>query len=437
MVDLVFKKGRIVFLDGVREGDLVVNGGLIEEITLDYRGEAVRTIDCQGKFIFPGVIDSHVHMRVPGALYKEDFTTGSMAGVSAGVTGFLDMPNNTPPIISRKMLSEKRDLIGDNSFANYGFFFGATDDNFDEIKRIENIAGVKIFMGESTGNLIVRSDETIENIFSYGKFPVVVHAESQECLTRFAQQYAGEDARARSDFHSAVRPPECAREAVKHILHLAKKYNARVHIAHVSTAEELDVIRKFKSEKVTCEATPHHLIFDVSAYEKLGMRGKVNPPLRSSEDREALWAAIADGTIDVIASDHAPHLPSEKDVPYEQSSAGFPGIETMLPIVLDAVNRGLLDLPRAAKLLCDNPARIFGVKNKGHIEVGFDADLVVLDMEIERVVDNAKIMSRCGWTPYHGMMLKGWPISTIIGGEVIYEGAKFVSASRGREFRFS
>lgn len=436
MVDLVLKKGRIVFPDGIREGDVVIERGVIVEITPDYKEEAKRVIDCNGKFIFPGVIDAHVHMRIPGSAYKEDFTTGSMAAISGGVTGFLDMPNNIPPIISKKMLAEKRDLVGDNSFANYGFFFGATDDNVDEIKRLSNIAGIKVYMGQSTGNLIVRKDETLEDIFSYGKFPVVVHAESQECLERFASEYAGEDARARMDYHSVVRPPECAREAVKHVLHLAKKYDAAVHIAHVTTAEELDIIRKFKSEKVTCEAAPHHLIFDTTSYEKFSNRLKVNPPLRNKEDVEALWAGITDGTIDIIASDHAPHLLNEKDAPYEECPAGVPGIETILPIMLDAVNKGLVNLERVAKLLAEKPAKIFNIKNKGKIELQYDADLVILDMDLEKTVTNDKLLTKCAWSPFDGMTLKGWPVTTIVGGEVIYDDGKFVSARRGREFNF-
>lgn len=436
MVDLVLKKGRIVFPDGIREGDVVVERGVIVEITSEYKDPAKRVIDCVGKFIFPGVIDAHVHMRVPGGEYKEDFTTGSMAAISAGVTGFLDMPNNTPPIISKKMLGEKRDLIGDNSFANYGFFFGATDDNGDEIKRLSNIAGIKVYMGETTGNLIVRKDETLENIFSYGKFPVVVHAESQECLERFAAEYAGEDARARVDYHSVTRPPECAREAVKHVLHLAKKYDAAVHIAHVTTLEELDIVRKFKSGKVTCEVTPHHLVFDVGAYENLSNRLKVNPPVRSREDKEALWAGIADGTIDIVASDHAPHLLNEKDQSYAQCPAGVPGIETILPVMLDAVNKGLVNLDRVAQLLAQKPAEIFHIKNKGKIELNYDADLVILDMDLEKMVENAKLLTKCAWSPFDGMTLKGWPIMTIVGGEVIYEDGRFVSTRRGREFNF-
>lgn len=436
MADLVLKKGRIVFPDGIREGDVVVERGMIIEITSDYKDPAKRVIDCTGKFIFPGVIDAHVHMRVPGGEYKEDFTTGSMAAISAGVTGFLDMPNNTPPIISKKMLAEKRDLVGDNSFANYGFFFGATDENVDEIKRLSNIAGIKVYMGESTGNLIVRKDETLENIFSYGRFPVVVHAENQECLERFAAEYAAEDVRMRSNYHSVVRPPECAREAVKHVLHLAKKYAASVHIAHITTLEELDIIRKFKSEKVTCEVTPHHLMFDIDAYEKLSNRLKVNPPVRSREDREALWAAVADGTIDIVASDHAPHLLNEKDLPYSQCPAGVPGIETILPVMLDAVNKGLLNLDRAAQLLSQRPAEIFHIKNKGKIELNYDADLVILDMDLEKTIENGKLLTKCAWSPFDGMTLKGWPVTTIIGGEVIYEDSKFVSTRRGREFNF-
>ncbi|MFA7277975.1 MAG: dihydroorotase [Candidatus Gracilibacteria bacterium] len=440
MTDLVLKKGKIVFIDGVREGDVVIHKGEIIEITPEYKEDVskVKVIDCQGKFIFPGVIDAHVHMRTPGALYKEDFATGSMAAISAGVTSFLDMPNNVPPVITKNLLAEKRDMVSGQSFANYGLFFGATDDNVDELKRITNIPGVKVYMGETTGNLIVRKDETLEQIFSYShdRFPIVVHAESQECLDRFSAEYAGSDARSREDFHSVVRPPECAREAVKHVLHLAKKFDARVHVAHASSAEEIEVIRKFKSENVTCEVTPHHLVFDTSSYAKLGSRAKVNPPLRTKEDVDALWDAIKDGTIDIVASDHAPHLLNEKDLPYEQCPAGFPGIETILPVMLDAANRGLLNLDRVAQLLSSTPARIFGIKNKGRIEVGYDADIVIVDMDLEKEVTNGAMLTKCAWTPWDGMKLKGWPITTIVGGEIIYDGGKFVSSTRGKELNF-
>lgn len=436
MADLVFKKGKIVFPDGVREGDVVVERGIIVDIENDYKGDAQRTIDCAGKFVFPGVIDAHVHMRVPGMEYKEDFATGSMAAIAGGVTSFFDMPNTIPPTITKKSLLEKRALIGDQSFANYGFFFGATDDNFEELKRVSNIPGVKAYMGESTGGLIVRTDEALENFFSYRKFPIVVHAESQECLDRFAAELEGESARLRPEYHSLVRPSECAREAVKHVLHLAKKFNGRVHVAHVSTREELEVLSKFKSESVTCEVTPHHLIFDIGTYVQQGGKVKVNPPLRTTDDREALWQALRDGLIDVIASDHAPHSLSEKEAEYKGCPSGVPGVEFMLPLMLDAANKGLINLDQLARLMAANPAKIFGVTDRGRIEKGLVADLVVIDMEKEVEISREMVKSKCGWSPYEGMKLKGWPVVTVLGGEVVFEEGRFVAAKRGRELNF-
>lgn len=441
MADLVLKKGRIVFTDGVREGDVVVDSGMITEITNDYRGEATRVIDCTDKFIFPGVIDAHVHMRVPGMQHKEDFATGSMAAIAGGVTTFLDMPNTVPPTISKKMLAEKRSLVEGQSLADYGLFFGATDDNFAEIQDVRNIAGVKVYMGESTGRLIVRTDAAMENLFSYGKYPIVVHAEEQGCLERFAREMATAGGVggtiSGAAVHSAVRPSECAREAVKRALHMAKKFEARAHIAHVTSRDELEFIEKFKSDRVTCEVTPHHLLFDIGDYERLGNRLKVNPPVRAHEDCEALWKALNDGVIDVIASDHAPHLLSEKDATsYGDVPAGVPGVETMLPAMLDAANRGLVNLDVLARALAANPARIFGVPRKGSIAVGNDADLVVIDMALERTMTNEMILSKCGWTPFAGKMLKGWPIMTIKAGEVAYEAGKFVSSRRGKEIDF-
>ncbi|MEK7544687.1 MAG: dihydroorotase [Patescibacteria group bacterium] len=435
MADLVLRKGKIVFPDGVREGDLVIDGGQILEISPDYKGEFDREIDCHGKYILPGVIDAHVHMRVPGGTHKEDFMTGSMAALSGGVTTFLDMPNTDPPVIDKKTLNAKRVLAEQDSLANFGFLFGATEENFEDVVHAKNIAAVKIFLGVSTGGLLVKSDDLLDRLLSRVKVPFVFHAEDDECLKHFAlQSWDFSD----PSVHSKIRPSQCAREAVRHILHLWKKYEktARVHFAHVSTLEEIDVIRKFKCDNVTAEVTPHHLFLSTADYSQLGSFGKVNPPLRDPEEHEALWSAVRDGIIEVVASDHAPHLKNEKDLPYSDSPAGFPGVETMLPLILNAVYQNRLDFVLASRLLSTNPARIFGLQKKGKIEVGYDADIVIVDMDSERVVEGAKLLTKCAWSPFEGMKLRGWPTITIAHGTIMYENGKFVSGKRGKEAKY-
>ncbi len=452
MTDVVFRKGKIVFPDGVREGDLVVSGGKIVAFENEYREAVDLEIDCRGKYILPGVIDPHVHMRTPGAVQKEDFGTGSMAALSGGVTTFLDMPNTNPAVIDKKSLILKRSLAEEGSLCNFGLFFGATQDNLEEAIRAKGIVGIKIYLGQSTGGLLVKDDDIVNRLLERAKVPLVFHAEDQECLERYRAMNRDLN---RPQAHGEVRPSECAMTAVKRVLHLWKRYekHARVHIAHVSTREELEVLRKFKDvhaafSPVTAEVAPHHLFLSDADCDRLGFLSKVNPPLRSNEDREALWTALREGLIDCIATDHAPHLLSEKmpvvsdmdgAVPdYDQIPAGFPGVEFSLPLMLNAVYEARLDFVQLAKVMSENPARIFALSGKGKIEVGYDADLVVVDMELEKEIVREKVLSKCGWSPYEGMKLRGWPTLTMVNGTVMYENpdgisGKFVSGKRGKE----
>lgn len=435
MADLVFRKGQIVFPDGVREGDLVIAHGEIFEITPDYKGHFDTEFDCRGKYIFPGVIDVHVHMRVPGDSAKEDFTTGSMAALSGGVTTILDMPNNVPPVIDKKSLIAKRSLAEQDCLTNFGFFFGATEDNMEEIFHAKNIVGVKVYLGESTGGLIVKNDETLDRLLERVRVPVVFHAEDQECLDRFRVTCPDFS---RAVCHSESRPPECAREAMKRVLHLWKKYEntSQIHFAHLSTVDEIAVLKKFKTPFVSAEVTPHHLFLNIDAYERLGFFAKVNPPLRSHEHQQALWQALHEGLIEIVASDHAPHLKSDKEGPYESVRAGFPGVETLFPLMLNAVYENLLDFGTLAKLTAENPARIFHIPRKGKIEVGYDADLVVVDMDMEKEILASQLLTKCAWSPFEGMKLHGWPVMTIVSGTVMYDRGKFVAGKRGREVRY-
>lgn len=419
-LDLLLRGARIVTSNGIFEGDLAVLGGKIVQIGA-IKEKAEKEIDCAGKFILPGAIDMHVHFRDPGFTEKEDFKTGSLAAVAGGITTICDMPNTDPPTLTFKDFEEKLEIAREKSVVNFGFYMGFDGHNLDEIKKAKNspeFAGVKIYMGSSTGNLLIQDFSTIEKLFSLGLF-VIVHAEDENIIRENKAKYLAAEKSGATDpsIHSLIRSPSAAREAVKTILHLAKKCNARVHITHVSTAEEVEELQKFKRELVSADCTPHHLFLTQSAYADRGNFVKVNPPLRTNEDRQALWKALHEGVIHAVASDHAPHTKAEKEQSYEKAPAGVPGVETLLPLLLDAVNHGEATLEEVVKWTSGNPAKLLGFKSKGRIEVGADADLVIVDMDKEQEV--GKLKTKCNWSPFSGWKLKGWPILTVVNGKVV------------------
>lgn len=433
MYELVLKNGFFVSPTEVRLGDIVVSGGKIVDIVDRFEGEAEFVHDISGKYVLPGLIDAHVHFRDPGSKEKEDFETGSAAAVAGGVTTVFDMPNTEPKCTTIDILEEKRKHVKGRSFCNYGFYFGVTDDNLDEIRRVENVAGFKYFMCHSTGNMGVRvknGDKVVagktdlsvlERVFDSVSKIVSVHAEDDLIIQENVSNYYGD---IEPSSHSEIRSRLAAYKAVKDVLHLSKKYDHRVHICHVSCREELDEILKFKTEKVTFEVTPHHLFLTEEAYEKHRNYVKINPPLRTEEDTDLLWKALKEGHIDIIATDHAPHLPAEKEREYREVPSGVPGVETMLPLLLDAINHGQMNLEDVVRMTSYNPARIFGVKGKGELSVGKDADFVVVDMKVEKAVRNEDLYTKCGWSPFHGRKLKGWPIMTFVNGKPVYKDGK-------------
>ncbi|MEK9159568.1 MAG: dihydroorotase [Patescibacteria group bacterium] len=345
---------------------------------------ADEVVDGTGKFLLPGAIDAHVHFRDPGSSEKEDWATGSAAALAGGVTTVLDMPNTTPATITVEALEAKRAVAATKSLVNFGLFFGATRDNLDEMRRAENICGIKIYMGSSTGNLLLDDPAVWEEVFKIAKeknVPVVVHAETESMI------------------QAGKRDCECARVATEAAIALREKVGNRLHIAHVSCKAELALIREHKCPELTCEVTPHHLLFTEADRKDAFL--KMNPPLRTAADQAALWEGLRDGTIDCIATDHAPHTVEEKQKPMEEAPAGVPGVEFMLPLMLNAVNEGKLTLEKLVELTSENPARIFGVQAAGY---------VLVDLDLDKTIENADILSKCGWSPYKGRQIKGWPI---------------------------
>ena len=435
MSDLVIKNGKVVLPERTFTGDVLVDAGRIEKVGRNLSADAV--IDARGKYVLPGAIDAHVHFREPGGSSKEDWLTGSSAAAAGGVTTVLEMPNTQPPTVTKDLLDQKRKFAR-RSVVDYGFHFGASTGNLDELRKIEGVASVKFYLGSTTGSLLVESDAVLFeqlSLLAQREMPAALHAESESMtsyLTRKLRALGREDPEA----YSEARPNMSAVESVNRALSIAKLAKARVHLCHVSTKEELGVIEIYKEcMPLTAEATPHHLFLTKEDYKKLGTLAKTNPPMRSKEDRAALWKAIHEGTIDIVATDHAPHLLEAKSRGIWDAPSGVPGVETMMPLLLNEVNKGTLNIRQLVHLTAKNPARIFSIRNKGLIKAGYDADLVIVDMSLSRKVDNGSLFTKCGWSPFAGRELKGWPVKTIVRGNVVYD-AGSIHKNRGKEVQY-
>lgn len=434
MDEYAIVNGTIVDKEKRYEATIFVKDGKISKIEEGHIGTGdLDVVDVKGKYILPGLIDVHVHFRNPGNPEKEDWTTGSKAALAGGVATVLDMPNNNPPITTVALLDAKRKSVKDEAMVNYGFYIGATPDNIKEIKKAKNIAGVKVYMGSSTGNLLVDKKEDLERLMAQSGKLLALHAESEKCICKGQEEHTDEFL---PQVHSYIRGPICAHEAVREALHLSKKYHAKIHICHCSTAVELQDIRKFKNGNVSVEVTPHHLFLNIKDYDLYGNMVKVNPPLREEADQVALWEGIKDGTVDIVATDHAPHLLKEKEKDYNNVPSGLPGVQMMLPLLLNAVNEEKLSLEKVVELTSFNPARIFGIKDKGMLKEGYDADITIVDMEMAERVDNKYMWSKAKWTPFNGLTLKGWPVMTFVNGKLMYEWRTTFHKGTGREVNF-
>ncbi|NIA02183.1 MAG: amidohydrolase family protein [Nitrospirae bacterium] len=455
MNKILLKNGEVVSSEGTLKIDVLIEDGKIVGFPTATAGQAeegeevedAEVVDCMDKLILPGVVDPHVHFRDPGATYKEDFESGSRAAVSGGVTTVLDMPNNEPPTTSRKALDDKRALVSGRSYVNYGFYIGYDGGNLEEVNEASNIPGVKVFVANSTGDMGVGrrqgpardgifdgvGTKNLEELFEKSNKLIVVHAEDEGIIEENKKKFDGELTAA---IHSQIRSPEAAAVAVKYVCELARKYKRPVHIAHVSTEAEVDIIEEYKDDGVTCEVTPHHLHLTEDDYEHWKNFIKVNPPVRSRMEVFALWKALKMGVIDIIDTDHAPHSLEEKEAGYLDAPAGIPGVEMLLPIFLNTVSSEGLTISELVKLVCERPAEIFGIPNKGRIVEGYDADLVIVDMELEKKVERGNLLSKAGWSPYEGLMLKGWPIMTIVNGEIVYKDGKIEGKPIGKEVVF-
>ncbi|MDA1060423.1 MAG: dihydroorotase [bacterium] len=435
---ILLKNGEIVSSLGREKKDVLIEGGKIVGILEPGESESdenLKTVDCSGKIILPGLIDVHVHFREPGQSYKEDWETGSKSAVSGGVTTVFDMPNNQPPVLTVKDLDAKRDLIKGRSYVNYGLYMGYDGKNLDEVNSAKGVPGVKLYMANSTGDMGVSAG--VRELFEKGNKLIVVHAEDEDIIERNTKEYLAEFEGREIDpaVHSKIRSTEAAASAVRQICELAKETGHPLHVAHISCNDELEIIEKF--EDVTCEVTPHHLTLCDSDYEILGNKIKVNPPIREREDVFSMWKGVKMGEIDIIATDHAPHTLEEKEQGYLDAPSGVPGVGIVLPMLLTTVNNDGLTLEELVRICCERPAEIFKVKNKGWLKEGYDADIVVVDMDKEDSVKREKVFSKCGWSPYEDSQFVGWPVKTFVCGELVFDDGKIVGEAKGREADFS
>ncbi len=416
-VDLMLKAGTVVNQDGTGVRDIAVKHGKIVAIG-DMSGMvAAEIMDCRNLHILPGVIDSQVHFREPGLEHKEDLESGSRAAVMGGVTGVFEMPNTKPTTTTAATLAEKVGRARNRMFCDFAFYVGGTKDTVADIpalEKCEGSAGIKVFAGSSTGDLLVEDDNGLDAIISKISRRAAFHSEDEMRLrSRTSFQIAGDAAT-----HPIWRDEEAARLCTERLLRISRKHGKRIHVLHISTAEEIPLLAANR-DIATVEVTPHHLTLTANDYAHLGTKLQMNPPVREARHRVALWKAIASGLVDVLGSDHAPHTLEEKSKPYPQSPSGMTGVQTLVPMMLNHVNAGKLTLERFVDVTSHGPQRIFGIAGKGRIVEGYDADFTIVDMKRTSTITNHWIESRSQWTPYDGVKVQGWPVGTIIRGRTV------------------
>ena len=435
MLDLIIKNGRCYINGKLEKKDIAVKEGKILKIG-EILDEAKEIYEAENQQVLPGCIDTQTHFREPGSTDTEDLHSGSRAAIVGGITAVFEMPNTNPPTSNKVEFQKKLDLAKNRMFCNYAFYFGATADNANELadlKNLEGCCGIKLFAGSSTGNLLVADEKDIETVFQNSSKVVSVHSEDEDILIKNKKLIKEGDVHT----HPIWRSEECAISSTRRIVKIAERYKKKAHILHVTTKQEVDFLSQHKGN-ITFEITPQHLtIYAPDCYNKLGTYAQMNPPLRDKSHYDRLWYAVKNNLNDTIGSDHAPHLKVNKDKEYPNSPSGMPGVQTLMPIMLNHINEGRLSLKQLINLVCENPVKIFGIQNKGFIKEGFDADFTIIDMNKKIKIENKKIESKCGWSPFDGFEFKGAPVATIIAGKVKMKDGEIIGEPDGTPLQFN
>ena len=431
---LIIKNGSCYIEGKLTKIDIGLLGNKIKKVG-KIELNSSKVYDASGKIVLPGIIDTQTHFREPGSTDVEDLESGSRAAVLGGVTSLFEMPNTNPPTSNLVEFDKKLQLAKNRMHSNYAFYFGATPENIDQLSKLKNVegcCGVKLFAGSSTGKLLVDKEADIEKVISNSDRIVSIHSEDEEIL-KLRKKFIK-----KGDVHSHLewRNPECAISSTRRVVKIAERYNKKIHVLHVTTKEEVDFLAMHK-KNVTFEITPQHLtLYAPDCYEKLGTYAQMNPPLRTKEHYDRLWVAIKNNIVDVLGSDHAPHSKENKNKEYPNTPSGMPGVQTIFPVMLNHVSNGKLSLEQLIKLMCENPCRIFGIKNKGYIKEGYDADLTIADMNKEITIKDKMIASKCGWTPFNNYKVKGFPVGTIVNGNLVMSDGKVAIESKGTPLEF-
>jgi dihydroorotase len=434
--DLIIHNGTLMTPGGRIHTDVGIRDGKIVAIENLSASDAAEKIDATGLHVLPGAIDTQVHFREPGGEHKEDLESGTRAAVMGGITGVFEMPNTNPLTTTRQALADKITRASGRAWCNHAFYMGGTAENaadMADLERSPGCCGVKVFMGSSTGNLLVEDDESLRAVLSHGVRRVAVHAEDEPRLIERKKL-----AEASGDVHSHPiwRDDETAIRATKRLINIVRETGRRAHLLHVTTADEMRIIADHK-DLISVEATPQHLTMSApDCYDRLGPFAQMNPPIRDEQHRQGLWWGMQQGVVDIIGSDHAPHSAEEKQQPYPNSPSGMPGVQTLMPVMLNHVAKGRLSLEHLVDLVAGSPARLFGIIGKGRIATGFDADFTLVDLERRREITDDWIESKCGWTPFNGETTTGWPVGTIIAGRNVMRDGELLGVADGQPMKF-
>jgi len=439
---LLLANGRVVNEGRIREVDLLIAGGRLERIGGGPVPPGADVVDLEGLHVLPGLIDDQVHFREPGMTHKATIASESLAAICGGVTSYLDMPNNAPPCVDRTALAAKKAVAARTSYANYGFYLGATNSNLEEIRSVTHsqACAIKVFMGASTGNMLVDDERVLEAIFGSATLPIATHCEDSPLIweaERRARALYGEDVPMRE--HANIRCAEACYRSSSRAVALAQGHGARLHVLHLSTARELELFEPgpIEGKLITAEACVHHLWFDDSRYADLGARIKCNPAIKTADDRAALIAAVNRDVIDVLATDHAPHTAEEKAHTYFDAPSGLPLVQHMLLMLLEQHKRGVFSLETIVAKTAHNPALLFGIEDRGFIREGYIADLAVIDLDSSTRVDRDQIRYKCGWSPLEGVRLRSAVVMTVLGGEIVFDRGAVAPKPTGAELVFA